>query len=279
MVLQLCVIDTDCYKVMVDLFSLARNQTHHSLGNVTMSRAFVEHDFNAEDLVFGAFCWISGIGGALLNLLAVLVLLTGHKNSKEMRVQLVNLAIVDTLMSMVEPQIYYHHRFEDSVDLPTCKFAGFAQYCTLTLSTFCNTVISIDRFIAVYFPLKAQQYKTFHKVVTAIFIWLIAVAVDLGTIFNCHIWEIYDFEWCFCSPTRYAKPLGIKNQHAIRFAKNAIPAFIIVLMYILIGLRIVQWKTKVGDAFASAEVHQRELLVKKQVNIIYLFYPHWPHSK
>lgn len=265
MVTQLCIIDIECYDVIDNLFNLAKNETESSTGNLTIGRGFVEYDLYTEDILFTAFCLASMGSGIILNLLTVFVLVLGKKNSSETRVQLVNLAIADCLISVVEPLIYYYMRFYISVNLPQCKFAGFAQYCTLTLSMLCSAAISIDRFMAVYFPLKVQRYKTRHKICTAVALWLISVAVDFGTVYNCNLWEIQDSEMCFCTPVMY-EPLGIPNQHFIRFSKNAIPAFVIILLYTLIGIRIVQWKTKVGTVgMLSTEKQQQELLMKKKV--------------
>lgn len=265
---QLCIIEDACYEVFEQLYLTASDEVQNSPRNSTMSNAFVEYGLFTEDMTFAAYCWIAGVGGALLNIMTILVLSLGTKNSLEMRVQLINLAICDCLMSMVEPQVFYHHRFTIPVDQTMCKFAGFAQYATFTLSTLCNMAISIDRFVAVYYPLQIHHYTTCHKVGTAVAIWLIAFAVDIGAIFNCNIWQIRDFEWCFCTPTRYTKQLGTTKDNIIRFSKYGIPAFVIIFLYILIGIRMTHWK-KVGDnCTLSAIVLRQDKRMKRQVRLV-----------
>lgn len=242
MVAQLCNVEPACHEYIINLFDTAKNEVYHSSGNETIN-AFVEHQFLTEDRLFIAYCWLAVIGGLLLNLLTILVLTLGKKNSSEMRVQLVNLAIADCFMALVEPQVFLAHRENISVPIALCKFAGFAQYCTLTISTLCNTAISVDRFTAVYYPIKFQLYKTHHKILTALAIWVIAIGIDLGTLINCYIWVIYEFEWCFCSPVRYtSQAYSMITEQIIRFSKYGVPAFVIMLMYLLVGAKIIRWK-------------------------------------
>ena len=247
MIAQMCVIDSACYNMLWDIIFKAKYESSYNSttdnSTTTMYNALEEHDLYIEDMVFAVYCWFVIIFGVTLNIFTILVLLFGDKNSPEMRVQLVNLAVADLAMSLVEPQTFRFHRLGLDVAMPMCSFGGFLQYATFTLSTLCNMAISIDRFIAVFFPLKVQDITYAHKVGAALVLWILTVAVDFGTVFNCKMWEIFDYEWCFCSAVVYdSSDISTGNLHLIRFLKYAIPAFVIVLMYTLIGIRIIEWK-------------------------------------
>ena len=267
MAAQLCVIEPVCFDMLYNLLAEVNNGTDEYSTNSSASNALVEYDTHIESMIFAAHCWLTGIGGCLLNILTILVLAIGKHNSGEMRVQLINLALSDTLMSMVLPSVYYHHHFALGVDIAMCKYAGFAQYSTVTLSTLCNTAISIDRFIAVYYPLKVYHYTNMHKVLTAVVIWIVAISVDIGPLFNCDNFAIYDFAWCFCSPTRYKTSLGTANDQIIRVSKFAIPALVIVFLYILIGARISKWKQPGETCRNSSTTSRQEKEMKKKVCI------------
>ena len=143
MAAQLCVIEPVCFDMLYNLLAEVNNGTDEYSTNSSASNALVEYDTHIESMIFAATCWLTGIGGCLLNILTILVLAIGKHNSGEMRVQLINLALSDTLMSMVLPSVYYHQHFALGVDIAMCKYAGFAQYSTVTLSTLCITAISI----------------------------------------------------------------------------------------------------------------------------------------
>ena len=280
MISQMCVIDVACYDMLVDVIYKATDNasqvqlnstsaigSNSSSSSSSAHNALVEQDLYMEDMAFVIYCWLVIIFGTCLNIFTIVVLLVGQNNSSDMRVQLVNLALADCSMALIEPQTFRGFRLGLEVHPIICSIGGFLQYGTFTLSILCNTAISIDRFIAVFFPLKVQNITNYHKAAVAVTLWLLAIAIDFGCLFNCKTWEILDYKMCFCSAIIYdSSAVTAKTLNIIRFVKN-VPAIIIVLMYVLVGIRILEWKRFSPLIAGSASKRRYEKRMKQKVRM------------
>ena len=265
MMAQLCFVEQECLESLDNFYYLSKAKALNSTDNSTVNVALIEHDHVAEELAFGVFCGLSALTGIVLNVLTIIVLVTGHKNSKEVRVQLVNLALADIIFSVIAPVTFLHIRFEIPLtsNLAICKIAGFLGFYVVTLSPLCSVAISIDRVMAVYFPMRIRRYRRRHKIITAILVWMISLVVDMGALFNAFVKELHGEVWCFCSPVRYSKPFTFFEFYIASGVKYGVPALIIITMYSLIAYKLLRRKTlgERTDSVKKQEKTRREKMV------------------
>lgn len=269
MMAQLCFVEQECFASLDEFYFTSEAKALNSSTNSTVNKALVEHDFLGEDLTFGVFCVLAMLAGVVLNVLTMVVLKTGTRNSKEVRTQLMNLAVADCLFAIVGPLTFFHIRFEIPItsNLIGCKIIGFLGFLAVTISPLCNVAISIDRVVAVYFPMKIRNYRYCHKVITAVCVWVISIIVDMGPLFNATTIELNGQVWCFASPVRYYKPFTYAEFYVASGAKYGVPALIIIVMYSLIAFKLLRRKT-VGERTASVkkqEKSRREKLVSEVI--------------
>ncbi|XP_065262191.1 proteinase-activated receptor 1 [Emys orbicularis] len=113
-----------------------------------------------------------------LNITAILVFLIKMKIKKPAIVYMLNLASADVLFVSVLPfKIAYHFSGNNWVFGPEmCRLITAAFYCNMYCSILLMTVISIDRFLAVVYPMQSLSWRTLMRASLICFtIWLIAI--------------------------------------------------------------------------------------------------------
>ena len=240
MMAQLCFVEIECMSKLDDLY--------YNSTDVAESL----HDLFLEDIAFATFLIAFIVFGVAFNIVTIMTLSTGKRSSKEVRVQLINLAIADCVWALVGPVINLHIRLEKPMtsNAVICKLINFMGFLMITVSPLCSVAISIDRFVAVYFPMKIIHYRTCHKIMAAVSVWLIGTLVDMGSLFNSHIAEVKNQSWCFGAPIRYKEPMPFEKFAIVSGIKFALPSIIIVIMYSLIAAKLKQ-RQDIGEACAN----------------------------
>ncbi|XP_048360710.1 proteinase-activated receptor 1-like [Sphaerodactylus townsendi] len=114
-----------------------------------------------------------------LNIMAILMFLVKMKIRKPAVVYMLNLASADVLFVSVLPfKISYHFSGNNWVFGPEmCRFVTAAFYCNMYCSIMLMTAISIDRLLAVVYPMQALSWRTLGRASMVCFtIWVIAIA-------------------------------------------------------------------------------------------------------
>ncbi|KAM4051501.1 proteinase-activated receptor 1-like [Anomaloglossus baeobatrachus] len=114
-----------------------------------------------------------------LNVIAIIIFLFKMKVRKPAVVYMLNLAAADVLFASVLPfNVIYrfsgnHWLFGSGM----CQFATAAFYCNMYCSILLMTSISVDRFLAVVFPMHSLSWRTMSRAwVVCSFIWIISIA-------------------------------------------------------------------------------------------------------
>ncbi|KAM8793336.1 proteinase-activated receptor 1-like [Eudromia elegans] len=114
-----------------------------------------------------------------LNITAILVFLRKMKIEKPAVMYMLNLATTDVLFMSVLPfKIAYHFSGNNWVFGPgMCRFVTAAFYCNMYCSILLMTSISIDRFLAVVYPIRSLSWHTLTRASsTCLIIWLVTIA-------------------------------------------------------------------------------------------------------
>ncbi|XP_059692454.1 proteinase-activated receptor 1 isoform X1 [Haemorhous mexicanus] len=113
-----------------------------------------------------------------LNITAILVFLKKMKIEKPAVIYMLNLAFADILFVSVLPfKIVYHFSGNDWVFGPQmCRFITAAFFCNMYCSIMLMTSISVDRFLAVVYPMQSLGWRTLTRASLVCFIiWLVAI--------------------------------------------------------------------------------------------------------
>ena len=128
----------------------------------------------AEENVIGATYLTMATVGFVLNALTICIVGFGRNVGKEVKIQMINLAIVDVLMSGFALTRFImerlHLAFVDNLLL--CKFVIFLEYSSHYVSLLCAAAISLERFVIIYFPFRASQYRCTHKLLVVGLVWV-----------------------------------------------------------------------------------------------------------
>ncbi|PIN94201.1 hypothetical protein AB205_0183840, partial [Aquarana catesbeiana] len=114
-----------------------------------------------------------------LNIMAIIIFLVKMKVRKPAVVYMLNLATADVLFVSVLPfQVVY--RFLENnwlIGEGMCRFVTAAYYCNMYCSILLMTSISVDRFLAVVYPVRSLSWRTVTRAwLVCGVIWVISLA-------------------------------------------------------------------------------------------------------
>ncbi|XP_072255360.1 proteinase-activated receptor 1-like isoform X2 [Pyxicephalus adspersus] len=114
-----------------------------------------------------------------LNIMAIIMFLVKMKVRKPAVVYMLNLAAADLLLISILP-FYIIYRFSGSnwlIGEGMCRFVTAASYCNMYCSILLMTSISVDRFLAVVYPVRSLPWRTLNRAwVVCGIIWVISFA-------------------------------------------------------------------------------------------------------
>ncbi|XP_049722111.1 proteinase-activated receptor 1 [Elephas maximus indicus] len=113
-----------------------------------------------------------------LNIMAIIVFIVKMKIKKPAVVYMLHLAMADVLFVSVLPfKISYYFSGSDwKFGSEMCRFVTAAFYSNMYASIMLMTVISIDRFLAVVYPMESLSWRTLGRAsFTCLAIWAVAI--------------------------------------------------------------------------------------------------------
>ncbi|XP_024419333.2 proteinase-activated receptor 1 [Desmodus rotundus] len=114
-----------------------------------------------------------------LNIVAIVVFILKMKIQKPAVVYMLHLATADVLFVSVLPfKISYYFSGSDwKFGSEMCRFVTAAFYCNMYASIMLMTAISVDRFLAVVYPIQSLSWRTMGRASFAcLVIWAMAIA-------------------------------------------------------------------------------------------------------
>ncbi|XP_068104975.1 proteinase-activated receptor 1-like [Hyperolius riggenbachi] len=144
-----------------------------------------------------------------LNVMAVIIFLFRMKVRKPAVVYMLNLAMADILFVLVLPfNIAYRYAGNDWQFGPEmCQFVTAAFYCNMYCSILLMTSISVDRFLAVVYPMHSLSWRTTGRAWgVCIFVWLLSIASTVPLFMS--------------EQTKYIDTLNITTCHDVQELKH-----------------------------------------------------------
>lgn len=122
-----------------------------------------------SDLLIGIYI-TALVLGLVFNLLTAWPIIQQIQKKNVLGVYLLSLSISDVLYVLTMPLwiLYYYNDHHWTLGLQLCKLAGFVYYSNMYISIYLLCCISIDRCLAVTFPLKIKTFRRYR------YAWLIS---------------------------------------------------------------------------------------------------------
>lgn len=152
------------------------------LCNSTCQEATAERCQNQTNPVFVAVYSVVCIPGITLNLTALIVFFCHTKSRSHTIVYMTNLAIADLLLVCTLPlRVYYHLGFQ-GLPQKICEVAGLVLLSNMYGSILLLTCVSIDRCLAVCFPMSSRVRDGRKKApLVCLGIWMLTIGASLPT--------------------------------------------------------------------------------------------------
>ncbi|KAG1655954.1 RYamide receptor [Nymphon striatum] len=194
------------------------------------------------------------------NITVICVMIGGRRSSRDLRYLLTNLALSDIMMAIFCIPFTYTevllNRWIFSIKF--CPIVQFLQHCTVTSSVYTLTVIGIDRFYAVMYPLKVSWIRS-HTILVIFGIWLMSAAFSVYVLIST---KVEPFDWggrmyyqCIESDS---KAFAIAAFLLAFF----IPLIILAFCYTIIAIKLYR-RNAPGNVDAQRDQRQNQTKIKR----------------
>ncbi|KAJ7355149.1 hypothetical protein OS493_027941 [Desmophyllum pertusum] len=226
---------------------------------------------------------LQAAGYTVLYAITILVALTGNillifiiKRKPETRsltgFLFVNMAVADLLVTLVAMPVSVAWLYTGGKWLPgilgqaTCTPVYFSYYVTLAASILSLAFMSVDRFLAVVFPLR--RFPTFRRAkVLTVVIWLSSMIFSIPIAV---VWRAIDFgPWgTYCTPVfKNLGELGMPLFYTYLFLiMYLIPLLVISSLYALVGHAL--WRRHVPGQLSTGTEKRNEKTTRKVVRML-----------
>ncbi|XP_072255375.1 proteinase-activated receptor 1-like [Pyxicephalus adspersus] len=136
-----------------------------------------------------------------LNIMAIIMFLVKIKVQKPAVVYMLNLAVADVFFISILP-FHIVYRFSGSIWLigdVMCRFVTAAFYCNMYCSILLMTSISVDRFLAVVYPVQSLPWRTLNRAwLVCCAIWVISLASVITFLIKMQSLTLYELGITLC---------------------------------------------------------------------------------
>ncbi|XP_022242496.1 probable G-protein coupled receptor 83 [Limulus polyphemus] len=219
---------------------------------------------------------VLALGG---NVTVIVVLTFGKKSSRDLRAFLINLAASDITMATFSiPFTYTDFMLGRWIFEPFfCPVVLFMQHCSVIVSVYTLTIIGLDRYYAIMYPLGFQWTKTRGRIIIAI-IWIVASGVSSVQLIHGRAEVFYIQNEIFYDCNEVMDEFGSKVYTLVVFAVTfLIPLLVLTYTYVTIGLKM--WKHSApGNAHDDRDKQQlqsKTKVIKMLAVVVLLFAVCW----
>lgn len=202
---------------------------------------------------FTYYLIIAAVLGVILNIATIAIIAKGRKTGRGIRIQLISLATADILgaVFLTFSQYFQATSRNQYTDEYICRLILFLGYGCLFVSLLCNTAISLERLMVVFFPFSALRYTQRKKLAVTGCAWLIGLLSELETLVD----DVVESKGGTC---RFAPPQWAAKTQSngllyqwLRVIRYIIPFLIMLISYTLIGCKI-RKKSKIREGGESS---------------------------
>ena len=237
---------------------------------------------SCEDLlksnVYRAFLWIFAllsIVGNVGSFVARLYLSNNGVGLGSFNIFVTNLSIADFFMGVylaivgVADQIYrgkylwYGDQWKKST---VCKIAGFLSLMSSEVSAFIICLITLDRFLALRFPLNSLHFSRNYALIACAIIWAIGIALATVPLLPMvSHWDFYS-QTGICIPLPFTSSESFQGYH-YSFSVMIILNFVLFLL-IAVGQAIIYWSVRSNSISSSKKTGSRDATIARRLTTI-----------
>lgn len=149
-----------------------------------MNQTLADHQTNRYNYPVFLMFWLISLLGLVLNTGAIYIIQYGRNVSREIKLQLTNLAVADLLFSLVVPVLAAFRviKFPFIHSHTLCSLERFAIHTIKFSGPLWNLTISLERMVVICFPFRAVHYRKRHKVIVAVATWIFACVIHIDAL-------------------------------------------------------------------------------------------------
>jgi len=184
----------------------------------------------------------------------------------------VNMAVADLLVTLIVMPVSVKWLYTDGIQnwLPgilghvTCTLVYYCSYVTLAASIFSLSIMSVDRYLGVVYPLRRFSRFRQTKVVT-VTIWLSSMVFSIPVAMTWRLEELKPLDIYTCTPNfLMLGKFGMRGFYMYLFLLMYLfPLLLISSLYILVGRTL--WLRNLPGRQLSNQGHQRNEMTKRKV--------------
>ncbi|XP_072039712.1 G-protein coupled receptor GRL101-like [Amphiura filiformis] len=199
--------------------------------------------------------WILGLSALVGNIFVIVWRFraqhsTQKKKNKVESILVSNLAIADCLMGIYmlviasadlyyrDVYIYFAEQWQNSFG---CKLAGLTSVVSSEASLFFLTVISIDRYLCIVYPLSQVRLRNKSATITVIVIWLLAFSLSIVPVLGVNKFGNAFYgrsSVCLALPLTIQRPKGWQYSVALFLGVNLALFLVMAFCYISIYVNV-----------------------------------------
>ena len=191
----------------------------------------------AEGLLFASAYSLMTIAGLILNPLTICIVKKGKSIGSDFKISVINLAVADILLCIFDSSflatIRYGFPFPQSV--LACQFYRFFRRIGHYASLVCSAAISLERFVAVFFPSMAAQYSRRKRFIVVGVIWICATLPGIRAFVSGTLMEYRGRTYCYIFQSPFLSK--ILDSWLLQL-EYIIPAVVIAVVYAMVFVKL-----------------------------------------
>lgn len=231
-----------------------------------------------------------GIFSLLGNALVLAVLYRNREMRTVTNLFIANMAVSDLIcpLIIVPKEIAFQHSdhywlVKGNFGLFLCKFVHFVQDSSTSVSIFSHVAISVERFYAVVFPLKARRSSVGLRTAAVVMTWVVAMGYYAPYFYSFKVLVSSKEKGTFRCVNNWAPAFGDTDEVQKRFyilsfvSHYAVPLLVIGTLYSYILYKI-KARQVVGNDYTNRSVRdntQNKRIVRLAISIVFLFAISW----
>lgn len=196
------------------------------------------------DIINLAVHGLCGLLGIVSNSVTIAIILKGKRFGHGIKLQLLNLTLVDFGCSLLCPTSGFIGKML-TINYPKNNILCIAHQL-LTAAFFCNSLyctvsMSMERFIAVFFPLKLHSYSRRGTIIVILIGWILAFVLHCDIIIYSRVYNMTESDNIQICIVQRRDHFDIWK--AVNIVRYILPVALLLLSYVSISIKLVGRKT------------------------------------